>query len=42
MANGASMRLADKADDGAPYFSIVLVAGWLDRPDSTSASGAAL
>ncbi|MGN6145083.1 MAG: precorrin-2 C(20)-methyltransferase [Mesorhizobium sp.] len=42
MANGASMRLADKADDSAPYFSIVLVAGWLDRPGSASASGAVL
>jgi len=42
MANGASMRLADKADDSAPYFSIVLVAGWLDRPGSASVSGAVL
>ncbi|WP_206086421.1 precorrin-2 C(20)-methyltransferase [Ollibium composti] len=42
MANGASTRLADKADDNAPYFSIVLVAGWLDRPGSASASGAVL
>ncbi|WP_156460180.1 precorrin-2 C(20)-methyltransferase [Mesorhizobium sp. Root157] len=32
MANGASMRLADKADDKAPYFSIILVAGWAGRP----------
>ena len=32
MANGASMRLADKPDDAAPYFSIVLVPGWQDRP----------
>ncbi len=32
MANGASMRLADKADDAAPYFSIILVAGWENRP----------
>lgn len=42
MANAASMRLAEKPDDRAPYFSIVLVAGWLDRPGSTSASGAVL
>ncbi|MEZ5784251.1 MAG: precorrin-2 C(20)-methyltransferase [Rhizobiaceae bacterium] len=42
MANGASMRLADKADDIAPYFSVVLVAGWLDRPGSASVSGAVL
>lgn len=42
MANGASMRLADKADDRAPYFSIVLVPGWLGRPGSASASGAVL
>jgi precorrin-2/cobalt-factor-2 C20-methyltransferase len=42
MANGASMRLAEKGDDSAPYFSIVLVAGWLDRPGSASASGAVL
>ena len=27
-----SMRLADKADDDAPYFSIVLVPGWEARP----------
>jgi precorrin-2/cobalt-factor-2 C20-methyltransferase len=42
MANGASMRLSEKGDDSAPYFSIVLVAGWLDRPGSASASGAVL
>lgn len=28
MANGHVMPLADKADDAAPYFSIVLVPGW--------------
>jgi precorrin-2/cobalt-factor-2 C20-methyltransferase len=27
----ATMRLADKADDDAPYFSIVLVPGWRAR-----------
>ena len=41
MANGASMRLADKADDAAPYFSIVLVAGWAARP-GVQASGVVL
>jgi precorrin-2/cobalt-factor-2 C20-methyltransferase len=32
MADAAVMRLADKADDHAPYFAIVLVAGWERRP----------
>ena len=32
MANTHSMRLADKKDDQAPYFSIVLVPGWTGRP----------
>jgi precorrin-2/cobalt-factor-2 C20-methyltransferase len=32
MANTSSVRLADKADDEAPYFSIVLVPGWADKP----------
>lgn len=32
MANGHSMRLADKTDDVAPYFAIVLVPGWSTRP----------
>lgn len=32
MANGHSIRLADKADDVAPYFAIVLVPGWSTRP----------
>lgn len=32
MANGHSMRLADKTDDVAPYFAIVLVPGWMGRP----------
>ena len=27
----AAMRLADKPDDVAPYFSIVLVPGWKGR-----------
>jgi precorrin-2/cobalt-factor-2 C20-methyltransferase len=42
MANSASQRLADKADDQAPYFSIVMVAGWLGRPGSSAPSGAVL
>ena len=41
MANAASMRLADKADDKAPYFSIILVAGWANRP-GVLASGVVL
>lgn len=32
MANGRTMRLADKADGNAPYFAIVLVPGWSERP----------
>jgi precorrin-2/cobalt-factor-2 C20-methyltransferase len=32
MDSAASMRLADKADDAAPYFAIVLVPGWEARP----------
>jgi precorrin-2/cobalt-factor-2 C20-methyltransferase len=32
MANTQSVRLADKADDEAPYFSIVLVPGWAGKP----------
>ena len=32
MANTRSTRLADKADDEAPYFSIVLVPGWAGKP----------
>jgi precorrin-2/cobalt-factor-2 C20-methyltransferase len=32
MAGGVSMRLADKADDVAPYFALVLVPGWSTRP----------
>jgi precorrin-2/cobalt-factor-2 C20-methyltransferase len=32
MANTQSTRLAEKADDEAPYFSIVLVPGWADKP----------
>lgn len=32
MAEGFFARLADRADDAAPYFSIVLVPGWERRP----------
>lgn len=32
MANTSSIRLAEKADDNAPYFSIVLVPGWAGKP----------
>ena len=32
MADGKVVRLADKGDDRAPYFAIVLVAGWEKRP----------
>ena len=32
MDNAASMRLADKPDDDAPYFALVLVPGWEQRP----------
>ena len=32
MADAAMMRLADKKDDDAPYFAIVLVPGWEDAP----------
>ena len=32
MVSGYSVPLADKPDDVAPYFALVLVPGWLDRP----------
>lgn len=31
MATGKSMRLSEKLDDTAPYFSLVLVPGWSER-----------
>jgi len=31
MRDGAVMRLADKRDDEAPYFAVVLVPGWAGR-----------
>jgi precorrin-2/cobalt-factor-2 C20-methyltransferase len=32
MQNAVSMPLSDKRDDDAPYFALVLVPGWEDRP----------
>ena len=32
MAETVTVPLADKADDRAPYFSLVLVPGWEARP----------
>jgi len=32
MADAVIMRLADKSDDCAPYFAMILVAGWECRP----------
>ena len=32
MANTASAKLSEKTDDTAPYFAIVLVPGWTERP----------
>ena len=32
MANTQSVRLAERGDDEAPYFSIVLIPGWADKP----------
>ncbi|TIQ11235.1 MAG: precorrin-2 C(20)-methyltransferase, partial [Mesorhizobium sp.] len=37
MPGGASMRLPDKQDDMAPYFAIILVAGWSGRPAALGA-----
>ncbi|MQW87594.1 precorrin-2 C(20)-methyltransferase [Sinorhizobium saheli] len=34
MKNAAMVALGDKPDDEAPYFSLVLVPGWKDRPGS--------
>ena len=33
MAGSTSIRLAQKSDDKAPYFAIVLVAGWAGKPN---------
>jgi precorrin-2/cobalt-factor-2 C20-methyltransferase len=32
MADGLTMRLSDRPDDRAPYFSIILVPGWAGQP----------
>lgn len=32
MKNAGMIPLSEKADDAAPYFSLVLVAGWKDKP----------
>jgi len=32
MADAVIMPLADKSDDCAPYFAMILVAGWESRP----------
>jgi len=32
MADAKMLPLADKADDDAPYFAVVLVPGWEERP----------
>lgn len=32
MAQSVSIRLADKKDDVAPYFSLILIPGWKTRP----------
>jgi precorrin-2/cobalt-factor-2 C20-methyltransferase len=37
MPGSVSMRLAEKQDDKAPYFAIVLVAGWSARPGAPGA-----
>ena len=37
MPGSISMKLADKKDDKAPYFAIVLVAGWSGRPGALGA-----
>lgn len=42
MANGHVVRLADKRDDEAPYFSIVLVPGWTEFDDVRAAASAGM
>ncbi|WP_334173883.1 precorrin-2 C(20)-methyltransferase [Pseudoxanthobacter sp.] len=41
MAGERRLRLADKGDDEAPYFSLVLVPGWVARPGAAALSHAA-
>lgn len=38
MTGSTSIRLEQKSDDTAPYFAIVLVAGWTGRPDAVGAA----
>ena len=40
MADAAVMPLTDKRDDGAPYFAMVLVAGFAGRPRGPETAGA--
>ena len=35
MPGSVSMRLQEKQDDKAPYFAVVLVAGWSGRPEAS-------
>jgi len=37
MEGGLAMKLADRKDDRAPYFSVVLVPGWARRPQAGAA-----
>jgi precorrin-2/cobalt-factor-2 C20-methyltransferase len=39
MAGGRMMPLADKKDDRAPYFAVVLVPGWKTRRDAPGEAG---
>jgi precorrin-2 C(20)-methyltransferase len=41
MENALALRLVEKADDRAPYFSVVLVPGWAARPAAKAKSEAA-
>ncbi|MDR7035191.1 precorrin-2 C(20)-methyltransferase [Mesorhizobium sp. BE184] len=40
MTGSTSIRLAQKSDDKAPYFAIVLVAGWTGKPNAALAESA--
>jgi precorrin-2/cobalt-factor-2 C20-methyltransferase len=42
MANGHVVRLVDKPDDAAPYFSIVLVPGWAGLESVVAAARAGM
>jgi precorrin-2/cobalt-factor-2 C20-methyltransferase len=41
MEGGLAVSLADRTDDSAPYFSVVLVPGWTGRPQASAANEAA-